>query len=43
MFIVHPLSQKVSEGMTGMFRTHPPTEKRIAALVAIMQRSPVMA
>jgi heat shock protein HtpX len=37
MFIVMPLSGK-AEGLMGLFRTHPPTEKRIANLIALMQR-----
>jgi heat shock protein HtpX len=37
MFIVMPLSGK-AEGLMGLFHTHPPTEKRIANLIALMQR-----
>jgi heat shock protein HtpX len=40
MFIMHPLT-RTGEGLAGMFRTHPPTEKRIAALVALAQHQPV--
>jgi heat shock protein HtpX len=37
MFIVMPLSDRAG-GFMDLFRTHPPTEKRIANLIAQMQR-----
>ncbi|HVX83540.1 MAG TPA: zinc metalloprotease HtpX [Phycisphaerae bacterium] len=40
MFIMKPLTrQEIGEGVAGMFRTHPPTEKRIAKLLEQMGKA----
>ncbi|HVS70271.1 MAG TPA: zinc metalloprotease HtpX [Phycisphaerae bacterium] len=40
MFIMKPLTrQEIGEGVAGLFRTHPPTEKRIANLLQQMGKA----
>ena len=39
MFIVNPLSALKGRGLTSLFSTHPPTEERVARLMAMQDET----